>query len=273
MTDKSQRRAIIVYFAIAFGVPWIGWTIRWLLDLDPTTLQARLLFYTGDFCSIGGLVAACVLAGKAGLKDMWRRFVLWRIPLIWWLAALFLPAVWSLLSVIGFGISRGGIGTFDPAGITRALTPGVLIALTTGPLGEEFGWRGFLLPQFLKRFTPLVASLIIGVIWGIWHFALYHTGVMSTFEGILRFTATTVLFSLIMTVLFLKTKTSILIAVAIHWTINIMPGIVQSMFPTLITPDSRLAFSGVWQLIAIAFVTAFIVIRHWGLLTQKQETS
>jgi membrane protease YdiL (CAAX protease family) len=272
MTDRSQHRAIIVYFTIAFGVPWIGWSVRWLLDLDPGTLQARLLFYSGNFCSIGGLVAAYVLSGKAGLKDMWRRFVLWRVPLIWWLAALFLPAIWNLLAVIGFGISKGGIGTFDPAGLTRALTPGVLIALTTGPLGEEFGWRGFLLPQFLKRFTPLVASLILGVIWGIWHFALYHTGVMNSLEGILKFTAMTVLFSLIMTVLFLKTKTSILIAVAIHWTINIMPGIVQSMFPTLITPESRLAFSGFWQMIAVAFVTAIIVIRHWSLLTQKPKT-
>jgi membrane protease YdiL (CAAX protease family) len=204
---------------------------------------------------------------------MWRRFTLWRVPLIWWLAALFLPVIWSLLAVIVFGISRGGIGTFDPGGLTRALTPGVLIALTTGPLGEEFGWRGFLLPQFLKRFTPLVASLIIGVIWGIWHFPLYHPGVMGTLQGALGFTAMTVLFSLVMTVLFLKTKTSILIAVAIHWTINIMPGIVQSMFPSLISTDSRLAFSGGWQLMAVAFVTAIIVIRHWGLLTQKPETS
>jgi membrane protease YdiL (CAAX protease family) len=193
--------------------------------------------------------------------------------LIWWLAAIFLPTIWCLLAVIGFGISKGGIGTFDPGGVLRVLTPGTLIALTTGPLGEEFGWRGFLLPQFLKRFTPLVAALIIGVIWGIWHFPLYHTGIMGTLEGALGFTAMTVLLSLVMTVLFLKTKTSILIAVVIHWTINIMPGIVQSMFPSLITENSRVTFSGTWQFMAVAFVTAILVIRYWRLLTQKPETS
>jgi len=264
---------MIVFFAVAFGVPWLGWTIRWLLNIDPSTLLARVLFYTGDFCSIGGLVAAFVLSGRAGLKDMWRRFTLWRVPAVWWLCALFLPAVWTFLGILGLGISRGGIGTFEPGGLVQALTPGVLIALTTGPLGEEFGWRGFLLPQFLKRFTPLLAALLVGVLWAIWHFPLYHTSIMGTIDGALGFSAAVICFSLVMTVLFLKTKTSILIAIVIHWTINVMPRMVESMFPTLFTPESQLPFAASWQLIGIALVTAFFVVRYWRLLTQKPETS
>ena len=216
-------------------------------------------------------MAAYVASEWSGLKDMWRRFTLWRVPAIWWLCALFLPAIWTFLAIAGLGISHGGFGAFDPGGLTRALTPGILIAITTGPLGEEFGWSGFLLPQFLKQFTPLTAALIIGVIRAIWHFPLYHNSIIGTIGGTLRFSAVVVCLSLVMTVIFLKTKTSILIAIVIHWTINVMPGLVQSLFPSLFSPESSVSFSGGWQLIAIALVTIFLITKHRKLLTQKGD--
>jgi membrane protease YdiL (CAAX protease family) len=41
--------------------------------------------------------------------------------------------------------------------------------LLGGSLGEEIGWRGFLLPELLRRMNPLAASLVLGVVWGLWH--------------------------------------------------------------------------------------------------------
>ena len=47
-----------------------------------------------------------------------------------------------------------------------------MIAIT-GATGEELGWRGFLLPRLQQRFNALISSLIVGVIWAIWHLPLW----------------------------------------------------------------------------------------------------
>ena len=54
------------------------------------------------------------------------------------------------------------------------MIPTILWAgLFAGPLGEELGWRGFLLPEFQKRFPNLKSAIIIGIVWFIWHIPLF----------------------------------------------------------------------------------------------------
>ena len=80
-------------------------------------------------------------------------------------------------------------------------------ALYGGPLGEEAGWRGFLLPRLLKRFDPLLASVYLALIWGIWHLPLHFTGYYnavfgSPWGGLLTRLFTTVPLAIIFTWLF-----------------------------------------------------------------------
>src|SRR5574337_857223 len=64
----------------------------------------------------------------------------------------------------------GALAIFLPAQFLWLL----FYLLTTGPLGEELGWRGFALPRLLKRFNPFVASLVLGAIWGVWHLPSFY---------------------------------------------------------------------------------------------------
>ena len=86
-----------------------------------------------------------------------------------------------------------------------------LIAL--GPLGEELGWRGFLLPRMLERMRPLSAALILGAIWMIWHVpAFLMSGVPQSNMSFPIFAIGGIAFNVFITWLFLNARQSILIA-------------------------------------------------------------
>jgi membrane protease YdiL (CAAX protease family) len=85
-----------------------------------------------------------------------------------------------MLILFGVFIDLGLNGQFPgwPAG-TPSLA--VFIAafgsiLLWGGGMEEMGWRGFALPRLQKRYSPLIASLLIAVVWALWHLPLYFNG-------------------------------------------------------------------------------------------------
>jgi membrane protease YdiL (CAAX protease family) len=96
----------------------------------------------------------------------------------------------------------------------------VVLVPWNGPVGEEFGWRGFSLPRHQSSRGPLTASLIIGSVWGIWHLPTFFSpmGVLAAMTSalgvifIVPYTATTIASSIFMTWLCNKTKKSALIA-------------------------------------------------------------
>ena len=82
----------------------------------------------------------------------------------------------AVLYLIGLGVHLILGGESPPFIMIREelnLIPLYLILVVlmpwNGPVGEEFGWRGFVLPRLQNKYGPLAASLIIGTVWGIWH--------------------------------------------------------------------------------------------------------
>jgi membrane protease YdiL (CAAX protease family) len=98
----------------------------------------------------------------------------WRIGWRWWVAAvsplLALAAVLAVLALAGaplpavtaFGGFSGLPASWGVAGVVAAI---VLV----GALGEETGWRGWLLPAVQRRRGPVTAALVVAVVWAGWH--------------------------------------------------------------------------------------------------------
>src|SRR5512132_3500788 len=100
--------------------------------------------------------------------------------------------------------------------------PALVITLFIGPLGEEFGWRGVALPLLQGRFAPLWASLILGVIWGLWHLPAFVLG--GTSQSAWSFgpyVLGVLALAVIVTPMFNAARGSILIPILFHLQMNL----------------------------------------------------
>ncbi len=153
---------------------------------------------------------------------------------------------------MGFGFSLESSVSFSIESITSLLFDG-------GGLMEELGWRGFALPRLQRKYSPLKATIIVGVIWALWHIPV-KTDVLSDLTNFvvfyIFFTFVAILYSIIITYFYNKAGGSVLIAVAIHGLYNDSASI-----GGLLTPDSVEISDTVASLIyAGVFVIAAAVI-------------
>ena len=158
------------------------------------------------------------LKGKAGIRNLFRRYLIWRVSIGWYLIALFGTAFF-ILGGIGLHILLGGEAPSLPlAGITPLdLGATFLIFIAFGLLGnlEDVAWRGVALPLLQSRHSALTASLIIGVLEGLTHLPYFFVpGDFRNQVGI-WFMVFTVAIVIILTWMFNNTRGSLLIVVAV----------------------------------------------------------
>ncbi len=124
--------------------------------------------------SIAGVIIIALTKGKDGLHDLGQRAVRWRVGWLWWIVALFVSGLLLLPAILIHVALGGSVPSF------AFFTHGwywapvyFLLTLIGGPLGEEFGWRGFALPTLQRKWGALIASLILGTVWALWHLPLF----------------------------------------------------------------------------------------------------
>lgn len=133
-----------------------------------------LAVYAPTLCGIGFLLAE---GGWRALAGTLAGVLLPRRPLAWagWLlvAAFALPAGWWLFSLIGQALGVDWMGRTLPATVfitvPVTLTTTLYLLPDPGPVGEEFGWRGYAMPRLLDLMAPVPAGMLLGAIWAIWH--------------------------------------------------------------------------------------------------------
>ena len=225
MSKLAVSRAPVIAFAtLAFAISWAIWLP---LIIGPcTTWDARswFIYYAGV---IGPTIAAfiCGAAGApASPRLLVRRLVHWKVHPGWYAIALLLPIAVRVLAfaiVTAFQNDPGAIAFRPVDSIARiAVLMVVLVPL------EEIGWRGYALPVLQRRYSPLLASLIVGGIWGLWHLPLAWAcgGFQESSDPLTYmawFLASIIPLSCLMTWLFNRTGESVLLASLFHISVNI----------------------------------------------------
>jgi membrane protease YdiL (CAAX protease family) len=186
-----------------------GWVTA---HFGPFTSAAPLFYLAVWAPNIAALLVTLATLGWVGISDLLARLVRWRVSLwVWAAALLFYPTLMLVVELVGlaFGDPLPGPGNWRALALGLVSLP--LIAL--GPLGEELGWRGFLLPRLLLRMKPLTAALVLGTIWMIWHVpAFLMSGVPQSTMSFPIFVFGGVALSVFLTWLFLNARQSILIS-------------------------------------------------------------
>jgi membrane protease YdiL (CAAX protease family) len=240
------RYPLTSYFVLTFAGAWAVFLVHNLSE-DAWGVFAYaspfdILVYIGAATFLGPMLAALVVTaaaqGKAGVVHFLRRFLIWRVGVRWY--------AWSLVGVpllatTGALLVPGVLASFTPIDpvpsffgyVMFFIWPALIIG---GPLGEEPGWRGFALPRLEDRYGPVVGTLILGIIWGLWHATIWSSGqwTVPTWQNMVMFTLWITAISVIYTWLYNHTQGSILIAILVHASMDAFPNAVLfPVFPAL----------------------------------------
>ncbi|HET6632320.1 MAG TPA: type II CAAX endopeptidase family protein [Rhodanobacteraceae bacterium] len=173
MAGQSSGR-VIAYFLIAFGLNWLIWgAMLWYQRADDHVIP-QLAFLLSVW---GPLVAAISLTwrdeGFAGVRQLLARGLRWRVRWYWY--AIVLVAYPFVVSGVTAGlaevVSLGGIPM--QTDLSLRLLLGTLFVSAVVLVFEEYGWRGYALPRLQAKLGAWHASLLIGVLWGVWHLPLW----------------------------------------------------------------------------------------------------
>ena len=222
MAPSIRRYPLMTFFFLAFGITWVVWVPR------AAGAQLGVVGQVWTWApAIAALLAAALTGGRPAVRELGVRLVRWRVGWQWYLVVILGPAAFSIV-VAGVYAFLGGswVAAVPPAlrGETSlALLPLLLaiLALTDG-LGEELAWRGFALPRLLSQYNALVASLILGVLWALWHLPLVWTEEATLYQQpIWLLLLDTLAMSVLYTWVFLHTRGSVLLAMLLHAATNL----------------------------------------------------
>ena len=284
-TKEIFKGPVIVFLAVAFIPAWILFLLPVFLRMAgiEETATVELVAWSAAMWMPGlGAIIATMLGEKKELKSLGlgklgkKKIYLWA-----WLVPILAVLVTGVVSWLF------GWGKFDPTfqiirqaveglpdvpetALPLLLTAQIAAALTVAPLfntlfalGEELGWRGYLLPKLLPL-GQIPAMLISGVIWGIWHAPAIlqgHNYPENPVLGVGMMIVFTVLLGIIFSWLYLKTRSPWAPALA-HGTVNAVAGL-----PLLFLTDVNLSLGGSLTSVSGWLALAALV----GILYWKRE--
>jgi membrane protease YdiL (CAAX protease family) len=215
--------ALTPFLLITFG---LSWGIFALFILVPKPMVAMFgaltgqhpLFFLAVYApAIAAFIVITYHAGTGGLRRYLSRLLLWRCSLAWYA---FLIIGIPLLFFSGSALKGNLYAAPFPFSSVQSLFGALALTAVKGPI-EEFGWRGLALPLLQRRFSPIWAGLILGVIWGFWHLpAFLLSGTPQSAWSFTPFFIGSVALSVIVTALFNASGGSILLPALFHFQCN-----------------------------------------------------
>jgi membrane protease YdiL (CAAX protease family) len=234
-SPHTERGCLVLFFLLTYVITWglgafaIFLPVEFQAIFGKLTDTSPMYFLAVAAPTISATILTFAQDGWKGLAALYARLVHWRFGIQWYaLVLLGIPVVGWIASQIAGSTPLKHADNF-PQFLWL-----LLYVMITGPLCEELGWRGFALPRLLKRFNPFTASVILGLLWGVWHLpAFFVSGMVQAGMPILIFVIYTPCLSILMTWVFRHTGGSVLITVLIHYMVNFIGTILGVTLPTL----------------------------------------
>lgn len=242
--SNMRRHPLLFFFLIAFGFTWVCELIVYGILQLPEASIGRAFILGPTFAAF---LMMAITQGRAGVLQLLRRCVLWRVGIPWYLFVLLgVPA----LMLLGFFLLPGAVAAFRTPGLGFAVSylgPFILIFFGTSAF-EEPGWRGFALPRLQQRSGPLVGTLVLGALWALWHLPLFlfvpggfdgaGTGFVGIMGSYIAFSVGVIALAVIITWVFNNTRGSLLPVMLLHTSYDTAySAMLPKLFPSLpVTP-------------------------------------
>jgi membrane protease YdiL (CAAX protease family) len=214
-TAVVRRRPLATFFVLAFVLSWwpaalyvVGWSPSPIVGFGPF---------------LAAVVVLAVTDGRRGVVALLRSMVQWRARPAWYAVALLGPVAFAAAAAT---VATVAFGVDSPAAAVRLGWPQVvgtflLLLLVPGIGGtwEEPGWRGYAVPRMVAARSPLIVSLVIGVIWAGWHLPLILIGQLPWSDVV-----GTIAMSVVLTAVYLGSGGSVLLVMVMHAMNNAVNG-------------------------------------------------
>jgi uncharacterized protein len=226
-TPRQSASGLLAFVALSYAVTWAAFitVARWT---PAHTGPGYALVLFGAYTP--GMVALLLTAraeGSQGVRALLRRMLLADVPVRLYLFALTYIAAIKVTAAV---IHRLVTSAWPPFGAgSLALIPLAIAFSTPFQAGEEIGWRGFALPRLADRFGLRIASLMLGVIWALWHLPQFYIAGADTYQQpFLVWGAQVVAISTAFAWLYARSGGSLLLVMLMHSAINNSKDIVVS---------------------------------------------
>lgn len=235
-----QRHPLVAYFLIAYVGAWVlviplamSTGFNMFTIPDPVLLALFVISaYPGPF--LAALLVTRVVEGKEGVRRLWKRVFQFRARFQWYLVALFgMLIIW----LAAYSIPLRGAPVRDllanPMILLTVFLPWTGFGLFVPSLGEEIGWCGFALPRLQEQFGPLVGTLILGILHGLWHLPALFTVFMGPMrpDQVLPFVITAAAGTFLYTWVFNNTRGSVWMIILLHAASNASSRMLNEIMP------------------------------------------
>lgn len=172
---------------------------------------------------LSAVIVTLIYRRKSELKELFSKVITWKVSIWWYVLALSLPVIPQWVGLFLWAQLTGTELVLPTVG--GYLSSWLQIAFISAAyyITEEVGWRGFMLPRLLSMNKWIKSSLLIGIIWGIWHYPIWIFSTWSTSGSLtevsLMLTASSVFgigLSVMLTWIFKNTRGSVLLAMLLH---------------------------------------------------------
>jgi uncharacterized protein len=229
-----RKYPIAWFYILAFGISWLGMISVVLVSRGIAPVYRPYFLVLSIFYAIGPALAAVIVSqiayGKTGVWDLLKGLIRWRVGAIWYIIAM----LGSVVPILAAQLITKLLGLSVTIALPPVeLSPYVIFAGAVNFLAntcEEIGWRGFALPHLQKRHNALYATLIVGMLWGLWHLPLiFLAGPMSEYPFLWFISIAADAF--IYTWIYNSTKGSILPVALLHGSGNIVVAFITGVSP------------------------------------------
>jgi len=227
--------------------------------LSPAWIQLGALS-----ASLAAIVLVLIEGRKGGLRELLSRALIWRVGIRWWIFALFYAIVPSVAALYLYQLLGGPAVDWSGLEPLYTIVPSFIFLTLAAGIGEEFGWRGFLLPRLQARHNALVSGLIVGVAWATWHVPLFFIEGTSQYEqrlaggllpAILGYAIFVIVQSVQFTWLFNNTRGSVLLAAVFHGASNAWAGYLGM---------GNVPFGGILVFVALTVLITVVIVALAG---------
>jgi len=271
MTEKLEtsysQKSLIQFFLLSFAISWLFNLPRLLSDNNLVTIPPFLLSLN-SFATFGPFIAAFFITyknnGRKAMKSLWKRGWDFSFNKRWLWVVLLFPVVTSGLTILFVNLFGGEIlWEHQPLPFFLAVPIFFVIFLTQG-LPEEYGWRGFALDRLQLKWNALIASLVLGFIWGLWHLPLHFMiGTTQEVIPIYQFILKQMVGAIFFTWIYNNTNHNVFLAILFHSVYNVFGGLV----PYWVTNQGR------WVNFSIELIIAIFIVLIYGANKFVKEKS